>query len=297
MKLRIHAICLALNEEPFICELLRSLYPFCSGISIISQYDRDYYRKPVKPDQTIPLALNFHDPEGKIHLVCRRYRDETTARNHEMQAICAQPQRGILTHGVPMKEIEKYHEQPDYFLIVDADEIYDVDTLAGIIDHLAEKRPRGMRVTGHQYLWTWNQRIPTKAVHHHHFGFVRAGMLFEMRRTFSFNEHRLQKFLRMVHLPDFSAALYGFIDCPIEVGVFHHGSYLGGAKRVVDKFAKHSHPEANCPEYIASIGALPYDLIPTMKLPRNIREGDWPAKFFDEAPAQPRRQSISSTPH
>ncbi len=295
MKLRIHAICLALNEEAFIRELLKSLYPFCSGISVISQYDRDYYRKPVTPDQTVPIVLDFPDPEGKIHTVCRRYRDETTARNHEMQAICAHPHRGIRSHGVSITEIAKFHERPDYFLIVDADEIYDVDTMPHIIDYLAKKRPRGMRVTGHQYLWTWNQRIPTSAIHHHHFGFVRAGTLFEMRRTFSFNESRLQKVLRLLRLPDFSAAIYGFINCPIEIGVFHHGCYLGGQERIAAKFAKHSHLEANCPEYIASIEHLPYDVIPTGKLPRNIREGNWPATFFDAAPSDLGRQPASPT--
>ena len=184
-----------------------------------------------------------------------------------------------------MEEIEAFHRRPDYFLIVDADEIYDVETLATIIDYLAAKTPRGMRVTGYQYLWTWNQRIPTSAIHHHHFGFIRAGTMFEMRRTVSFNESRLRKLLQILRLPDFSAAMYGFIECPMEVGVFHHGCYLGGAQRMAAKFAKHSHPEANTPEYMGSIGALPYDSIPTAKLPRNIREGGWPANFFDEIPA------------
>jgi hypothetical protein len=279
---RIHAICLALNEEPFIFELLRSLYSFCEGISIITQYDRDFYGKLIKPDQTVAKVLNFPDPHGKVHLVCRRYRDETAGRNHEMLSICQHPEKGIISHGVPLIEIEKFHQRPDYFLIVDADEIYDIDTLGRTIDFLAQKRPNGMRVTGLQYRFTWNQRIPLNVIHHHHFGFIKAGTLFEMRRCVNFNESRLRKLLQIIKLPDFSARLYGFIDCPMEVGVFHHGSYLGGITRLVDKFSKHSHPELNTSENMDFVANLPFEHVDTHLLPSNIRDGQWPVDFFDQ---------------
>lgn len=97
MGLRIHAICMALNEEPFIVELLNSLYPFCSGISIITQYDRDFYYNPVIPDKTVNLVLNYPDPEGKIHLSVRRFRHEAAARNHEMLSILDNPIKKNLT--------------------------------------------------------------------------------------------------------------------------------------------------------------------------------------------------------
>lgn len=280
-KLRIHAICLALNEQPFMLELLRCLYPFCCGISVITQFDRDFYSRMIQPDDTALRVLNFPDPEGKIHLVCRRFRDETAARNHEMLSILQCPHEGIISHGVPMEEIEKFHSRPDYFLVVDADEIYDMDSLGRMIDFLAIKRPRGMRVTGLQYLFTWNQRIPLNVIHHHHFGFIKAGTLFEMRRTVSFNESRLQKLLKLLKLPDFSAKLFGFIDCPMEIGVFHHGSYLGGIPRLLAKFAKHSHPELNTPSNLENTAKLPFDYIESDKLPKNIQNGQWPEGFFD----------------
>ena len=37
MTLRLHAIIMALNEEIFIENQLRTLYSFCSGISILTQ--------------------------------------------------------------------------------------------------------------------------------------------------------------------------------------------------------------------------------------------------------------------
>src|SRR5438128_2024922 len=123
-SLKIHAICIALNEDDFIKEFLKSMYPFCSGISIISQYDRDYYGKHVVPDNTIKYALDFPDPEGKINIVVRRYNDETASRNHEMMSVLSDGSKGVQPHGASIEKVKKFFEPPDYFLIVDADEIY-----------------------------------------------------------------------------------------------------------------------------------------------------------------------------
>src|SRR5258708_15091841 len=98
MNLRVHAIILALNEEVFIQNHLRTLYPFCSGISVLTQYDRDWYGKPVKPDRTVELVSNFPDPEGKIHLVVRRFPDEAAARNCEMLVLSSNTHRQIMYH-------------------------------------------------------------------------------------------------------------------------------------------------------------------------------------------------------
>ena len=93
--LRIHAIIIALNEEDFIKETIKPIYELCSGISVVTQYDRDYYGKKVKPDNTVNHVLDIDDPDGKIHLVVRRYNDETASRNHEMKAIMFNAAKGI----------------------------------------------------------------------------------------------------------------------------------------------------------------------------------------------------------
>lgn len=283
--MRIHAICLALNEEAFIAECIKPLYKICSGISVITQYDRDYYNNPVKPDNTVLKTLDFDDPEGKIHLIARRFKDETAARNHEMLSLCTRPAKGIESHGVPLKEIQKFYETPDYFLIVDADEIYDIATIGNIADFLEHKRPVGMRVTAYQYLFNWNQRVPLDIICHHHFGFVKAGHLFEIRRVLDKNEYRIKNLLNKLRLPDFTNRLLGYVDCPMQVGMFHHGSYLGGLPRLKEKFSKHSHQEVNNGQYIQYIQQLPYDFIRTEDLPANIRAGNWPAGFFSESGA------------
>ncbi|MGN6646912.1 MAG: hypothetical protein ACTHJT_10330 [Cytophaga sp.] len=278
--MRIHAICLALNEDGFIREVISALYPFCSGISLITQYDRDWYGKPVIPDQTVPFVMNFPDPEGKIHVVIRRYKDEAAARNHEMQAILHDPTKGILTHGVPIEEVKAFHQKPDYFLIVDGDEIYDPETFPNIIKYLEKHKPRGLRVNGYNYYGTWNQRLNPAKKKFCHFGFIKPGILFETRRRVSWNEVRLAKLLKTLKLKDVSHKFFGFMECPEEVGVFHHASYVGPLERIASKLSKSSHPEVNNNEYLQKVIAMDTEFIPYDQLPAVIRNAKWPEGYI-----------------
>lgn len=283
--LRIHAICIALNEEDFIIEFLKSMYAFCSGISIITQYDRDYYGRLVIPDETVKHALNFPDPESKINVVARRYNDETASRNHEMMSVLCDGSKGIRPHAVSMAQVKHFFEAPDYFLIVDADEIYDVETLPGIIDYLKIKKPKAMRVSAYEYGFNWNMRVPEEVWLHHQFGFVKAGVLFEERRVITWNEYRLKKLLRFFKLKEtLSNPILGYIDCPQEVGMFHHGAYVRrNHAKMIEKMTKHSHRENHDPGYLENVLKQKYMLIPTAQLPVNIRTGNWPYEFFKHA--------------
>ncbi len=284
--MRIHAICLALNEELFITETLKVLYPFCSGISVLSQYDRDWYGRTVKPDQTVPRVLSFPDPQGKIHLVIRRWKDEAATRNHEMLALNPRCAMHIMPHGIPKDQIIEFHSRPDYFLIVDADEIYDVDTFGNVVDYLSKRRPRGMRMLGYNYVQTWNRRVLPTTDRFQHFGFIKPGVLFEFLRIVSWNESRLSKLLTKLHLPDISAQLYGFIDCPENVGVFHHAWLIGSQQRLGFKVERSGHRSDIMNAWLPRALSTPTVFVPTSELPRNIREGHWPEYFFEreEAP-------------
>jgi hypothetical protein len=281
--LRIHAIVLALNEEAFIRNQLSTLYPFCAGISVLTQYDRDWYDKPVAPDATLQIVADFPDPEGKIHVVVRRWPDEAAARNSEMLALMTRPDRGIMSHGSPADRIRRFHQPPDYFWIVDADEIYDPRSVPSMLELLAARRPRGMRVHGFNYVKTWNRRVPRDVVRFCHFGFLRPGVLFKMRRTVSWNESRCAKLLGLCGCPDISAALWGFIECPPEVSMFHHGCWVGSAARLVAKTAKSSHSEANSQDYRDSVARIRYDFVETRDLPVNLQPSLWASEFFDRS--------------
>jgi hypothetical protein len=281
MQPRIHAIILALNEELFINNQLKTLYPFCSGISVLTQYDRDWYGKAILPDRTLELVANFPDPEGKLHLIVRRWPHEAAARNSEMLALISEPNRGIMSHGSAIERIQNFHRPPDYFLVVDADEFYDPLSMPRILNYLEAKRPRGMRVNGYNYVKTWNRRVPRNIVKFCHFGFLKPGIVFKMRRTVSWNESRCSKLLRLFRLPDVSAKLWGFIECPREIGVFHHGCWLGDPERLSAKAAKSSHPEINYSAYAAHVSGTAFERVATEQLPSNLQPNIWPIEFFD----------------
>jgi hypothetical protein len=270
-----------LNEESFIKAQLDTIYEFCNGVSVITQYDRDWYGKPVQPDATASIVLNYDDPAGKIHLVVRRSPDEAAARNMEMLSFSNESFHKIKPHGMSVDDIRNFHAPPDYFWIIDADEIYDITTLPSILEYLSEKRPKGMRVTGYNYLRTWNRRVPRDVVDFTHFGFIRPGHLFEQRRVISWNESRLSKLFKILHLPDISSRIFGFITCPENVGVFHHGCWVGDNSRIADKFRKSSHMESQQWE-ADSVNAFKTIMIDTEQLPENIKNAKWPGEFFDE---------------
>jgi hypothetical protein len=284
--MRIHAIVLALNEEPFIEHQLRTLYPFCSGMSVLTQYDRDWYGNEVKPDRTVELVLGFADPQGKIHLVVRKFPDEAAARNCEILSLMARPDRSVMSHGSSSDRISTFHQVPDYFFIVDADEFYDPATLPDILAYLERRRPRGMRIHGYNYVKTWNRRVPSNIVRFCHFGFIRPGVLFKMRRTVSWNESRFAKLLSLLHLPDFSARMWGFIECPWSVGFFHHGCWLGTNQRLIEKGLRSSHSEMATPDFPTRVADIPFTYIPRDQLPSNLRRDDWPQDFFELPPSE-----------
>lgn len=281
--MKIHAIIIALNEEDFIEQTIRPIYSLCSGISVITQYDRDYYGKPVMPDNTVNKVLAYPDPEGKIQLVVRRYNDETASRNHEMMAVMCDASKGIITHGTPIKQIKKFHEKPDYFLICDADEIYDIDTFPAIVDYLKVKKPRGMKVSAYNYFFTWNRRMPREEYVHHHFGFVKAGLLFEQRRVLTWNESRINYLFSKLGVKiNFGSKMFNFIDCPWNVGMLHHAGFIRkDMEKMKEKMSKHSHMEAHAAEHLLVTLDRQLPFTPTNMLPQNIQQGNWPSGFFE----------------
>jgi len=280
MQLKIDAIILALNEEVFIKAQLDTIYPFCRHISIVTQYDRDWYGSTLVPDNTVKIILEYPDPEGKINLLVRRLPDEAAARNMEMLSFNKKAYRNTISHGRPMEDIASFHNRPDYFWIIDADEIYDSGTIPAILHYLANTMPRGMRVVGYNYSRSWHKRIPRDIVDFTHFGFIKPGLLFEQRRVISWGQSRLSKLFRIMGLPDWSNKFYGFITCPESVGIFHHGCWLGDDKRIKEKFGKSSHRESKDwgSEFV---DATPYEYIAFKDLPINIQNAVWPLNYVN----------------
>ena len=237
----------------------------------------------IEPDATIKKVLDYPDPEGKIHLVVRRYNDETASRNHEMNAVLFDASKNIQTHGVDKALIQGFHKPPDYFLICDADEIFDIATFPAIVEYLEKKKPDGMRISGYNYYFTWNRREPREKYVHRHFGFVKAGIFFQQRRVINWNESRINKWMAKIGLPKFGSYVYNFIDCPWEVGMMHHAGYVRRDKtQLIEKMQKHSHLEAHPPEFLEAILSKEYEFTDSKNLPINIQKGNWPDSFFEK---------------
>lgn len=67
----------------------------------------------------------------------------------------------------------------------------------------------------------------------------------------------------------------------MDVGMFHHASYVRKDKqKMIEKMSKHSHPQNHDPAHLEKVLAQKYDFIPTVELPFNIREGNWPIEFW-----------------
>ena len=188
----------------------------------------------------------------------------------------------IETHGVDKNLVATFHQAPDYFLICDADEIYDVDTFPSILTYLEQKKPNAMRVSGYNYFFNWNRRESREKYVHKHFGFVKAGIFFQQRRVLNWNESRLNSLGARLGWPEAGSRLYGYIDCPWEVGMMHHAGYIRkNREKLLAKMAKHSHLEAHLPEFLEKILSQKFECVELSDLPLNIREGNWPISFFE----------------
>ena len=243
MSLRVHALVLALNEEVFITNLLNTLYPFCCGISVMTQYDRDWFGKRVPPDSTLDRVANHPDPEGKIHMVLRRWRSQPAALNCEIGALSSRAAKGVLSPWNTIARSSLLSSNARLFLDRGRRRIYDPETVPAMLEYLERRRPQAG--CGCTPIIMWGRRyhrVPMDVVRFCQFGFVRAGQPFASRvRGVTWRETAASRLLNMARLPDFSARLFGFLECPKEIAVFHHGCWVGDRERLAAKAAKSAH--------------------------------------------------------
>jgi len=276
--LRVHAIIIALNEDYFIRETIRPLYPHCSGISVLTQFDRNYRGERVLPDKTVENVLSFDDPDGKISLVMRRYIDEAACRNHEMLAVLNSPYKRIKPHDATRSELGQKYSRPDYFLIVDADEIFDIDTVGNLFEFVQRRKPRVCRIEGYEYAGSWNRRVSPERWVNRRIGLIRPGIFFKTRRAISLWEHRLKRVCKRMSMNEsFVDRLLGLDICPREIAAFHHGGLVRSAVRLAARANNHSEKSLyEFVNYLAEDATQEANDVATLDLPRNIIEAGWP---------------------
>lgn len=290
--LRLHAIYLVLGDAAFLEASVRSIYEWVDGITVVTTYDRDWCGKTRPPDDAVRMVLErLFDPDRKIDLIIASETNEARSRNRAMDF--ANP-----THR--SRRVRKQHAgdlplpQPDYFLIIDPDEIYDVDGVQRLAEYASRDRLPIYRVAAHRYFKRWIYRVD---------GFewstalVRADMRLKSLRNWEPAFWRRVARAAPGLSPRARSRILCIADVPPEIVVFHHGSYVGPRERIVAKLASFGHAAEVRRGWLEAV----YDRwtpasrnfnpvwpelypsaeeIPLSALPPAIRESTWPDGYL-----------------
>jgi hypothetical protein len=305
-SLNLTAIIIALNEEVFIKKCIDAIYNYVQRIFVITNYDHDYSLNYLEPDETLNIIANYSDIDNKIILLLnRKILDETIQRNWAIatdKALYNISNRRIFPHAHSVERIRKETSKTDYFWIIDADEIYDPETIPTALEFLMKTNYNAVLVRGYNFFKTWNYKLDEYFCH---IGFLRPDRYFYSRRSLYF-----PKPLGWLHhfSPELSRRLIN-LYCrqtilPESIAVFYHGAYVGDDERIKKKISISSHfrelKKANIDQWFENtwknwhpgmenfrFGASPeawqdVEQIPTGKLPKIIRGNTWPEGWINE---------------
>ncbi|MEO6469633.1 MAG: hypothetical protein ABIP21_11075 [Acidimicrobiia bacterium] len=234
-EVQIHAIYSVAGDDEHFAASIASIYKQIDGITVFTGYDRDWSGTPRSSDAVVARLLSRElDPDGRVQVVIDRETNEARSRNRAMDF--AAPSRR--SRRVRRQSADDHAPaQPDFFLIIDADEIYE----DGAIDRLREfvvQSPRKIyRVPARRYFKTWNWRVTG---YEWSISLVRADVrLPYLRRLWV--PHWRRAVGRFAPSRRVRELALGYLDIPPEVAVFHHGSYVGPRSRIAAKLASFGH--------------------------------------------------------
>ncbi|MGI9120552.1 MAG: hypothetical protein ACR2G7_10620 [Acidimicrobiales bacterium] len=295
--MRFHAIYTVLNEADLFAASVASIYDHVDGITVISGYDRDWKGAPHIPEGVVDRVLSREvDPQRKIELIVAAESNEARSRNRAMDF--ASPRRRS-AHVLRQHDGDLPLPEVDYFWIVDADEIYDSADAVRLKAHVAEGRRAFYQVAAVTYFKTWDYRLEG---HEEWFtAFVRADRRCGDRRNPYPNLVSRLVYRLPVGRATWSRTL-GLERIPPEVGVFHHGSYVGPRERIAAKVRGFSHSDQVPGLWLEQVwdGWTPEttNFHPTVpeafpkvsrvarnQLPSEITGHDWPAGYLEASHA------------
>ncbi len=277
--MKLNVICICLNDAPFVEAMLRSVYPFASGIVFVTEHDRDFYGRPVQPaDDTLQRILSYPDPNNKVRLAVRReFGPDPSVVQAEMR------NWGMYAVGSPC----------DYWWVVDTDEIFDPDDAQRLMRWLEREQPMGARIPTWHYFKTWNYRVTTFD-ERGQIGILKHGQRFRKRRR-----ARPGLSSQLVSLGTrLRPAAYPVV--PKEVCVVHHGDFVGDDQRILKKLTCNGHRDEFDKKWFDQVWRpwtpdaknfnpiVPHHFeavtrIPTPDLPPAIRESQWPGGWMEPA--------------
>jgi len=234
--LRLHAIYVVLDDYDLFLASVRSIYDHVDGITVLTNHDLDWRGRHRAPS-AVPAAVLARDidPDRKINLIVTAETNEARARARAMDfAAPREKSRRVLQEH----EGDRPLEPPDYFLVIDADEIYEGDVLERMKRYVADGGAQIYRVAGVCYFKRWNFRITG-----YQWGasFVRADTRLPYLRTRKVSLPR-RALAKVPGMPErMRGTLRGFHDIPPEVGVYHHGAYVGPRSRIEAKVSSWGH--------------------------------------------------------
>jgi hypothetical protein len=226
-----------------------------------------------------------------VQLIIERETNEARSRNRAMDFAAGSARsravRAQSDHDRPLAV-------PDYFLIIDADEVYEAGAIDRLRDYVA-RRPRAIyRIGALRYFKHWTYRVTGLE---YSISLVRADVRLPYLRRLVVPLPR-RAIAKAPGMPGRVRELaLGYHDVPPEVAVFHHGSYVGPRRRISDKLASFGHAHEIADHWIEDVWddfepsmenfnpAYP-DLFPACEdidpdeLPREIRDHPWPAGYL-----------------
>jgi hypothetical protein len=291
--LRVHAIYAVLDDVALFRASLASIYPFVDGITVVTTHDRDWQGTPRDPSAIVATTLSRElDPDRKVDLIVVTESNEARTRNRAMDF--AAPRRTSL-RVKPQHRRDRDFATPDYFLIIDSDEIYEAGALERIKDYVRRDARAVYRIPCVRYFKRWNYRIS---------GYEWAISLVRADQRLPYLRQRVHPLPRRIaaRLPGLPArwrdALRGFVDVPPDIGVFHHGSYVGPRSRIEHKLQSFGHADEVSNDWLSEVydqwtpshrdfnpafpGLFPAaSRIDTDRLPAEIRDHSWPAEYLE----------------
>jgi len=290
-----HAIYLVLNDFRLFPASLRSIYAHISGATVITSYDRDRFGSPVTPDATVTSLLSRElDPERKVNVIIATEGSEAALRNRAMAFACPAPQASRIRdreQGLPVTP------RPDWFWIVDADEIYEAAAVHRLKQFVREHRAPAFLAGSYSYWRSWNWRIEESS---HRVVLVEPGLWFDHLRHLHLSPvARLARKLHHLHIaPDRAAAPFIGMRVPRDVAVFHHGDWIGDRGRIEAKLASSGHRSQFLDGWLERVwdpwtpemrDLHPFDPpvfpraehVSTSDLPAEIRDHAWPDGWLE----------------
>jgi hypothetical protein len=275
--MKLAAIYLVFKDEHFIPASFAAMYPVVDYICCATGYDRNLEGRPIAPDKTVEAILRQPDPHNKVRLSVVRDSSwlpgDDTAAQLRNAAIRLAP-------------------EADYFLIIDADEVYPVEVLRKAWAEVQRTRWAGYRIRSYTYFKTWNLRIDPNN-DYRPFVFLKRGFYFKNDRQVNWRSlSRYKEYLRKGRKPKtvtFDESLY-----------MHHGSMVGDDERVRTKIENWSHADLVDPAWFENVwkkitpqsknihpfkgsAALYPGLkhIPTAALPVEVGAAPWPKGWIE----------------